>query len=325
MKKNNINSLSEKDIIYGYLKKLNFNQKESFDFKNDGAFLKKKIGKEIIVTNDSIIESIDFFKNDSAESIAQKIISYNLSDLSSMGAKPYCYTLSLMLPHNVGKIWIINFVRKLLYLQKKYNFFLLGGDIAKSNNIAISANFFGYAKKKFIINRDTSKIGDSIWVTGNIGDSYIGLLVKQNKLKIKNKLHNYFIKKYLFPNPCMIGSYFSHLPNAAIDISDGFLGDLSKLLNNRLGANIFTKNIPFTKNTKYLIKNKFINSSSLLNAGDDYELIFTSSKLNENKIKAIAKKNKFKISKVGRIIENKGMFLDGKKMKNTGNSFEYFF
>ena len=79
MIKNNI-SISENDIIYKYLKKLNFNKAESFHFKNDGAFLKTKSNKVIIVTNDSINENIDFFRNDAPESVAQKIVTYNLSD-----------------------------------------------------------------------------------------------------------------------------------------------------------------------------------------------------------------------------------------------------
>ena len=186
MIKNNI-SISENDIIYKYLKKLNFNKAESFNFKNDGAFLKTKLNKVIIVTNDSINENIDFFRNDSPESVAQKIVTYNLSDLSSMGADPYSYTLSLSFPTNIGKIWIKNFTKKLFYLQKKYNFFLLGGDIGKSDEINISANFFGYVKKNLIIKRNSSKIGDSIWVTGYIGQSHIGLLLKQKKYSlIKN-------------------------------------------------------------------------------------------------------------------------------------------
>ena len=74
IKKHNTKYLFEKDIIHRYLKKLNFQKKETFNFKNDGAFLKNIKNKEIVVTNDTIIESVDFFKFDEPESIAQKII-----------------------------------------------------------------------------------------------------------------------------------------------------------------------------------------------------------------------------------------------------------
>ena len=163
--------LSEHEIIYKYLNKLNFNKKESFYYKNDGAILKQKLNKELVVTNDTILESVDFFKNDNPESIAQKIITYNLSDISSLGANPYSYTLSLCLPKNIGIEWIKRFTKKLFYLQKKYNFFLIGGDITKSNKICISTNFFGYVKKNLIIKRESTRINDSIWVSGNLGES----------------------------------------------------------------------------------------------------------------------------------------------------------
>ena len=144
-------TLNENDIIHKYLKKLNFKKKESFFFNNDGAFLKNKKNYQIIVTNDTIIENVDFFKTDDPSSIAQKIITYNLSDLSAMGALPETYTLSLSLPKGVNIFWLKKFIKKLYYLQNKYKFFLIGGDIGKSKQLVISANFFGYACPLFVL------------------------------------------------------------------------------------------------------------------------------------------------------------------------------
>ena len=317
--------ISETDIISKYLKKLNFRKKETFNFENDGAFLKQKANMEIVVTNDAITESVDFFQNDEPESIAQKIMTYNLSNLSSLGAVPYAYTLSLSLPEGIDTNWIKKFTNKLLYLQKKFNIFLLGGDISSTNQIHISANFFGYVKKNLIIKRQHPKLGDSIWVTGNIGDSYIGLLVRQNKIKINSELKKYFVNKYLFPSPCMIGSDIINFTNCAIDISDGFFGDLSKLLNKKLGADLLFSNIPISKNTKYLIDQKIVDPHLLLNGGDDYQLIFTSPKKNDYKIIKIAKKNNYSVSKLGMIVNKEGIFLDDNKIKDSTKSFQYFF
>ena len=324
MKKNKEN-ISEKQIIYKHLNKLNFNKEETFNFQNDGAFLKQKNNHDIVVTNDGINESIDFFKNDSPKSIAQKIVTYNLSDLSSMGSIPYCYTLSLSLNSQIDNIWIKEFTKKLNILQKKYNFFLLGGDIGYSNQLNISANFFGYVKTKLLIKRNSSKVGDSIWVTGNIGQSHIGLLANKKKIILSNKLKDYFIKQYLFPKPCMIGSKIINYTNSCIDISDGFLGDLSKLLGNKFGANIFNSKIPLSFNAKKLIKKKTINIQNLLSGGDDYELIFTSSPKNDINIFNISKKNRIKVSKIGRIINNKGIYFNSTKLMIPNNSYHYLF
>ena len=128
----NLKSISESQIIEKYLKKLNFNKKESFGFNNDASYLNSFKNYKNIVTNDSIVEDVDFFKYDSPQSIAQKIVTSNLSDLSAMGSKPYCYTLNLCMPKYTTIDWLDSFSYYLFKLQKKYNFFLLGGDLSKS-------------------------------------------------------------------------------------------------------------------------------------------------------------------------------------------------
>ena len=162
-------------------------------------------------------------------------------------------------------------------------------------------------------------------MTGNIGDSYVGLLLKQKKITVNSALKKFYFNKYLYPKPCMMGSKLINYSKCCIDISDGFIGDLSKLLNLQIGADLISSKIPFSLNTKRLIKNKLVSIPSLLNAGDDYELIFTTPKKFDDKIVNIAKKNKFIVTKVGRIIDKKGLFLDGIKLKNFNNSFQYFF
>ena len=322
--KNN-KKISEKIIIDKYLKNLNFNKIETFNFNNDAAFLKVPKNKYLIVTNDSILESIDFYKNDPPESIANKIITYNLSDISSMGASPYAYTLSLCLPKNISAIWLQKFTKKLLFLQKKYNFFLIGGDLSKSNKIMISSNFFGHVQKEKILERTGAKINDDIWVTGNIGDSSIGLKIKKKEIKLNVSQKKYYINKYLFPIHSSLGNKINNYASAAIDISDGFFGDLEKITSiKKIGAFIDSQSIPFSKKTKNLLKNKLININYLLSSGDNYELLFTAHSKYFSKIKTIAMKNNVKITNVGKIIEKKGIYLDNKKIENINKSYEHF-
>ena len=323
MKKNK--NISEKYIIEKYLKKLNFNKKETFNFENDAAFLNVPKNKQLVVTNDTILESVDFYKNDPPESIAIKIITYNLSDISSMGSSPYAYTLSLSLPKYIKDHWLRKFFNKILSLQKKYNFFLIGGDLSQSNKIVISSNFFGYVAKGKILKRVGAKINDDIWITGNIGESTVGLKIKQKKIKINYFDKKYFLNKYLYPIHCNLGNKIINYATSAIDISDGFYGDLSKLINDKkFGASIKNSLIPFSGKTKKLIKNRKININSLLSSGDDYELIFTTNSKNSSIIKRISKKNNIKVTKVGKIIRKKGIYLDNKKIKITNKSFEHF-
>ena len=123
----------------------------------------------------------------------------------------------------------------------------------------------------------------------------------------------------------MLGSKIAPFVNSCIDISDGFIGDLSKLLKNNYGVNLIYSKVPFSQKTKKIIKNNKTDPFLLLNGGDDYELIFTSSSKYDYQIEQIANKYKFKITKVGKIIDKKGVFLDDKKFINSNNAFEYFF
>ena len=85
---------------------------------------------------------------------------------------------------------------------------------------------------------------------GHIGQSHIGLLTNQKKIVLSKKFKNYFSNKYLFPNPCMLGSKIINFSSSCIDISDGFLGDLSKLLNNKMGVELYYSKLPFSINAK---------------------------------------------------------------------------
>ena len=293
MKNNNQKILSENFIINHYLKKLNFKKKESYNFENDGAYLNFSKNEKIVTSTDTIVEGVDFFTNDSADSIAHKIICYNLSDISSMGATPYCFSLSLGLPKKISKKWLHTFSLKILKLQKKYKFFLLGGDIAQTKHIIISATFFGKISKSKIIRRDGAKINDDIWVTGSLGNSFAGLMLKKNIIKENDSIKKFFIKKYLYPNPCMIGNNLRFIATSAIDISDGFYGDLDKLLlHNNLGANIDMESIPILPKLKKLIHLHRVQINKLLSAGDDYEILFTSNANKRNFINALSKKLK---------------------------------
>ena len=326
MKNNNQKILSENFIINHYLKKLNFKKKESYNFENDGAYLNVSKNEKIVTSTDTIVEGVDFFTNDSADSIAHKIICYNLSDISSMGAAPYCFSLSLGLPKKISEKWLHIFSLKILKLQKKYKFFLLGGDIAQTKHIIISATFFGKISKGKIIRRDGAKINDDIWVTGSLGNSFAGLMLKKNIIKENDSIKKFFIQKYLYPNPCMIGNNLRFIATSSIDISDGFFGDLDKLLYPKnLGANINIKSIPILPKLKNLIRLHRIKINRLLSAGDDYEILFTSNAKRRNYINSLSKKIKIKITKVGTIINKKGIYADGKILNLNKRSFQYHF
>mgnify|MGYP001252911958 CR=1 FL=1 len=327
MKKKLSDQLSEKVIINSLLKKLNFNKKGTFNFENDAAYLSTPKNYKTIVTTDSITENIDFFYNDPPESVAQKLVCVNLSDLSAMGAVPQAYTLNLSLNAKITLNWLKRFTNRLFTLQKKYNFYLLGGDISKSSELSISANFFGKAKLKDILSQNRCSVGDDIWITGNLGNSYLGYRIFINsKFKINNKDKAFYKNSYLYPVPCMFGSIASKYISAATDISDGFYGDLNKILNNKVGASLIKKDFLISNNLKNIIstnKSK-ISIEDILSWGDDYQLVFTANKNFKNKINNLGKKNNIKLTNIGTIIKAKGIYDDSMNVIKNLSSYDHF-
>ena len=327
MKKKLSDQLSEKVIINSLLKKLNFNKKGTFNFENDAAYLSLAKNYKTIVTTDSITENIDFFYNDPPESVAQKLVCVNLSDLSAMGSAPVAYTLNLSLNAKINLIWLKRFTSRLYKLQKQYNFYLLGGDISKSSEFTLSANFFGKAKMKNILSQNKCSLGDDIWITGNLGNSYLGYQILMNsKIKVSNKDVEFYKNSYLYPSPCMFGSIASKFINAATDISDGFYGDLNKILNNKVGAIINKKNFLISNKLRNIIsKNKFkISIEDILSWGDDYKLVFTANKKFRNQINNLGKTNNIKLTNIGIIIKDKGIYDDSMNIIKNPSSFDHF-
>ena len=310
--------MNEYEVIKKIFYPLSFKKNFSLDLDDDAAFLPNK--KQIIVGTDSIVEGDHFEKNEkNSLLIAKKLLRVNLSDLASMGAKPFGYTLNLSLPRKLNKKkllkWIKLFAKGLREDQLKYQIKLLGGDTVITNgSLILSVTLFGYKKKK-IVKRSGANLYDDIYVTG--------------KLNLNRNLNNYYINQHKLPNPPIeFGKTLVEFANAATDISDGLLADLNNIiLSSKCGAKIYLENIPFSNKTKKLLNLKKIDTDYLLTCGEDYQLIFTSKKSNSKKIFFFAKKNSVKVTKIGNIIKKKKLIILNKNneellFKNLG--FKHF-
>jgi thiamine-monophosphate kinase len=233
--------------------------------------------------------------------------------------------LNLYLPNYINENWLNSFSNQLKRIQHKYGFYLLGGDLSKSNKLIVSATFFGSIKKKLKIFQNKFNLYDDILITGNIGDSKIGLEILKKNISSNLNLNQYFIKKYLYPTPCKLGPLIANHVNSMKDISDGLIGDLTDMLNNKYGALINVNKIPLSFKTKKILNNKNnFRLENLLNAGDDYGLIIISSQKNRYKIFNIANKNNINITAIGKIISEKGIYFDSHlNMKNI-KKFDHF-
>ena len=181
--------------------------------------------------------------------------------------------------------------------------FLSGGDTVSSNKLSFTITNIGFSKN--IIFRNNAKINDDIYVTGNLGDSYIGLKVLKKKINKNKNFKRYFENMYYQPNLCLkLTKKLASFANTSIDISDGLITDLEKLINKqKLSYKLDLNSIPISNNLKKLLNLKKLNKISIISKGDDYQILFTANPSKFRIISKIAKSLGVKISKIGKIFD----------------------
>ena len=222
--------------------------------------------------------------------------------------------VNLSLKKNYQKL--LNLLNK---KKKKYNILLGGGDTVSSNKISFTVTTIGFSNK--IIYRNKVKPNDDIYVTGNIGDSYLGLLVLTNKIKLNSFYKNYFINQYYMPNiKISLHPIIKNIANSSIDISDGLFADLNKLINiQKLPYKVYLDKIPLSNNLKKVLKTKKLLRRNFISKGDDYEILFTADRSKRRIIYNISKKINEPITRIGKILKkgSNSSFVDqiGRKIK----------
>ena len=164
-------------------------------------------------------------------------------------------------------------------------------------------------------------MNDDIYVTGNLGDSFVGLNILKKKIYTNNSLSKYFINKYYLPDLNLkLSNKLLSVANTSIDISDGLIADLEKLINKqKLSYKLNLSNVPISKNLKKLLIQKKLDKISFISQGDDYQILFTANSSKSRIINKIAKTIGIKISKIGKIcsIRQKSQIIDKKGNKIT--------
>ena len=270
---------------------------------NDDVFFDKKNG--LVVSVDTYTEGNHFIDFKKPNLVIKKIIRSSISDLICKGVQPKYYFISgsgnkkSFSKSNLSKI-----SKSLNEEQNKYKIFLSGGDTVFSNKLSFTITSVGFAND--IIYRNKAMIHDDIYVSGNLGDSYLGLLVLKNKIKLNKLLSKYFINQYYKPNiQFKLIKELKKFANTSIDISDGLLTDLDKLINNQnLSYKLNLKSIPISKELKKVLDVKKLSKINYISKGDDYQILFTASKFNCRIINAISLKLRTKITKIGKIQNN---------------------
>ena len=293
--------LEEFQIIEEFFKPLTDGCKAAQNLSDDVAKISLKADEELVISKDLMVQDV-----------ASKLLRSNLSDLASAGAKPLHYVLGFSKNSGISEKFISDFASGLKSVQDEFGISLIGGDTVTCEKLFFSITIFGVVKKNKTLNRANAKKGDLIFVSGNVGDAYLGLKSLQNEAKIPENSLKYLLDRHFFPNPRInLGKELlkQDLSKCAIDVSDGLFADLKHICkSSKLSAKIYQNKIPISEEAKLVMQeNPEITLLDLASGGDDYELIFTVNKKEIHKIEELSDKLGVKLTCIGELwgeIEN---------------------
>lgn len=292
--------MSEFDLINQYFKNTAIKRDDVLlGIGDDCAILSPPPGKALAVSTDTLISGVHFPESTSAEDIGFKSLAVNLSDLAAMGAEPAWVSLAIALPQENNN-WLQGFMRGFNELAEKFNVALIGGDTTKGP-LSITLNITGFIEPDTALNRSNAKVGDSIFVTGNIGEAFAGLQSILNNTPSTIFLEH--CKKRLNrPQPQLeAGRILNDFSVAAIDLSDGLLADLGHICKTSgVGASIQLEQLPISTELLHYYNNN-PDWQSILAAGDDYELCFTCPENQLSDMKKRMQQSNIDISCIGKI------------------------
>ncbi len=252
---------------------------------DDAALIKPTPGHEMVVTTDAIVAGVHFFADDPADTIAQKALATNLSDLAAKGAKPVAFVMTLMLPVSpeapVNDIWLSTFAAGLGALAVQSGCALIGGDtVSTPGPLAISITAVGELPEGRMVRRSGARPGDHLFVTGTIGDAALGLKLKLSERDgdiwpLASDHLNFLKGRYLVPRArTSIADILRQNAHAAMDISDGFVGDLIKLVTlSGCGADVLLADVPLSVAARAAMRHQPDLRGVALTGGDDYEVL----------------------------------------------------
>ena len=275
---------------------------------NDDVFFDKK--KALVVSIDTYNENIHFPNLNNPDLIIKKIIRSSISDIISKGVDPKFLLISMSIPKNyLNKRKLKSILESIKFEQKKYKFSFVGGDTTFSKKLSFTICVFGY--HKLIIKRSTCLKNDDIYITGNIGDSSVGLSFLKNKINSSRKFERYFVNKYFKPD-LAFGFHrdLFKFANSSMDISDGLLIDLKKIVEPKKMKFILEFDLlPKSNYLKKLIKQKKISKKNHLFDGDDYQIVFTAKKKDRKLINITSKKWNQKVTRIGTIVNTNANYI----------------
>lgn len=280
---------------------------------DDVAMLPVRPGHDLVLTKDALVEGVHFLPDDPLDTVAQKLLRTNLSDLACKGAEPFGYMLACGWSPRCGWPERQAFAGGLATDQKAFGVALLGGDTVSTPGPAtFSLTMLGWAAKGRIVGRDGARPGDAVFVTGAIGDGWLGLQAAQGRLMLAQDRLDALIDHYRRPMPRLeFASVVRDHATASIDVSDGLIADLGHIARvSRVGVRIDLELTPLSA-AGHAWSDARVDAltalEQLATGGDDYEIAFTAPARDEALLRREAERRHLRLTRLGEVVAGSGV------------------
>jgi thiamine-monophosphate kinase len=285
----------------------------AFGLTDDVALLAPKPGDEIVLKTDSLVEGVHFRRDDPPATVGQKALRRALSDLAAKGAAPVAYLLAIALPEWIDTGWLEEFACGLSRDQTELGVSLHGGETnATPGPLTITVTAVGALPAGMLIRRIGAEPGDTVFVTGTIGDAGAGLAMLAGRTAaIAGAARDFLISRYRRPSPRLaLGLALRGIAHASIDVSDGLVADLGHVADvSGVRIEIDSAAIPLSDALRQCCGAEREARILAATAGDDYEIAFTAPPGAESPIRAFGRKTGTGVTPIGRVVKGRGTFL----------------
>lgn len=319
--------LGEFDLIARFFKRPA--RKAVLGVGDDAALLAPTPGQQWAVSTDLLVEGRHFLSTVAPNRLGHKALAVNLSDLAAMGAKPVAFTLALSMPR-VDEVFLEGFAGGLLALADAHDIELVGGDTT-AGPLVIGITVFGEVPPDQALRRDAALVGDDVWVShppgGGLGDARLALEAFRGEVPLEGDAFEAVRARMECPEPRVaLGMALRGVAHAAIDLSDGLVGDLRHVLEaSRVGATLRADAMP--RSMWLQAQPQDVQRVCVLSGGDDYELLFTASPEHRVAVRAAARDAGVGVSCVGAIEAAQGLRIvdeQGLPLTHTWAAFDHF-
>ncbi len=308
---------------------------------DDAAMLRCPPGEQLLITTDTLNEGVHFPAGTPAHSVGFRALAVSLSDLAAMAARPLWAVVTLSVPA-ADEDWLGGFADGLYALADGHGLRVVGGDFVRGP-LGITVTAHGSAREEAVLRRGGAGAGDGIWVSGFLGDAAAGLEILKQRLGGKasspsrragtpslpgghpESSEEILVRRFCYPQPRIeLGRRLSGIASTCMDLSDGLLTDLPRLLRHSgLQGRVEIENLPISA----ALRNFFDRDDSYrlaLAGGDDYELCFTVPRENEERLEVLS--DELQLTRIGDLRNGEGLVLTrgGRHWEPPDPGFRHF-